>query len=184
MYSNEIKRINSICIFKLIEELGEDLTLNFDFSTEKPFEEYFYSDAHFSQVSFKIKYAGHKFNSNKIRKNVSREEGEAFRNKVEVINSKLKEIQKEVASIELDEYTAKNYLRLSRVGYDIGICNVFITNRNKSEEEEEERLEYEEHIRRMNSDPKYKSEYEWENEQYRPYGGAFSSMEEYYRYIM
>lgn len=182
MYRTEIRRVDSICVEKLISILGEDVVINNTFNTEKSFGEYFYSEEDFAQVSFSIKLPGKLVASN-IKKNVSVAESKLFEERVNLINNKLIEIQKEVAGVEVNPLELSTYFSFSNIGIDLGYCKLMICNRNKKREEEEYQLDMKEHSERMKTDMKYREEQTWLNEEHRPYGGAFSSSDELYKHI-
>lgn len=174
--------LNKKCIDKLFEEFDEDFLLNYDCKSEKDFIEYFNLGVDFYQIRFTIKFPG-KVEMLKIDKNISIEDGKLLLSKIETINKKLSEIQKNIADSEEYESDKSSYFYFVRVGTDLGLCSKRSYIRNRISEEEEERKEYEEHLNKMKSDKNYRDQYNWMNEKYRPYGGAFDSIEEYYNYI-
>ena len=181
MYTNEINRVDELCLKALIEKLGDKIKNITNFATEKSFNEYFELNVDFSQIFCSIELPG--FKTERLRANVLPQEALDFEVLSKEINSELKVIQKEIAMQNVSPHELKSYLYFSRVGSDLGICNLRLHNRNKLREEEEERLEYENHLKRMKEDAKYRKEYKWQNESYRPHGGAFDSIDDYYNFI-
>lgn len=181
MYTSEINRVDELCVKALIEKLGDKIKNITNFATEKRFDEYFESNVDFSQIFCSIELPG--FKTERLRANVLPQEALEFEAFSKEVNSELKTIQKEIATKHVSPNELNSYFYFSRVGSDLGICNLRLHNRNKQREEEEERLEYENHLRKMKEDAKYRKEYEWQNESYRPYGGAFDSIGDYYNFI-
>ena len=181
MYTSEINRVDELCVKALIDKIGHKIKNITNFATEKSFSEYFESNIDFTQIFCSIELPG--FKKERLRANVLPKEALDFEKLSKEINSELKIIQKEVASKHISSHELRTYFSFSSIGSDLGVCNLRLHNRNKLREEEDERLEYENHLKRMKEEDRYRKEYEWQNESYRPHGGAFNSIDDYYNFI-
>lgn len=182
MSFKERERIDELCVKRLKEFFGDKLNkLQDSFSTEKRFTEYYESNLDFSQIFCKIKLPG--LVDKRVQSNISVEEAIEFNLLANEINTKLIEIQKDIVLKELSEFQTESYLYFSRVSDNLGICNLSIYSRNKSKEELENKQEQENIKQQLNENNNLRKDYNWHNEEYRPYGGAFECLEDYYKYI-
>lgn len=83
---------------------------------------------------------------------------------------------------ELPKFDHFDFWYFNRIGDDIGICHFTAFERDKIKEEKEEEERREEHLRLLKEDPNYRNECEWFEKEYRPCGGAFNSIEDYYAF--
>lgn len=152
------------------------------YSLRKEFDELYNENIEFVQVRyFDRTVIENRYKSNEIVLFVSPENIELLKKDVERYNEALKKAQQESVN-DLIQYDRSTYFYFSRVSVDIGLCHLNTYNRKKSREEEDKIREYKEHVERMEKDNQYRKEVEWFEEEDRPFGGAFSSWKEYYRY--
>ncbi|MGM0409232.1 MAG: hypothetical protein ACQEQF_00615 [Bacillota bacterium] len=96
-------------------------------------------------------------------------------------DEKREKVRKKVAKDNFErEYQIENYLMLSKLS-SFG-KRVKLFKRFKPEEKAMEIDEKIEHQRLMEKDEQYRKNQEWLNEEYRPFGGAFASQEDFQRY--
>ncbi len=177
---------SNICweINKKALEKVQNLVPDFNkYSIGKTFTELYNEDAEFVQVDYYDRTSFDKRWSDKGAEIIATpEDAEKLIAEIDRYNEALAEAQKEYAEAELDSYDQRTYFSFHRVKTDIGICHVRKFERNRTREEKKRKEEAEEHARLMREDPAYREEYEWHNKEYRPFGGAFSSQEEYLHY--
>lgn len=138
MYSSEIKRI---CLKSLeaVESFKPDFS-KFDNGKDiyEHFHELYQADENFYQVFLSDKteeiYVGERLSFV-----LDIDEKEEIEHAINLYNEKLAEMQKIVAIEELKEnYLVKEYLYLSRVSSDYGLCHMKYLPRNKTIEEARE----------------------------------------------
>lgn len=105
-------------------------------------------------------------------------EAKKLKKEVQAYKDKLEEIQKELASERLETYDIETYLAVASFGIDIRVYK-----RRRSEEEAYKIKRDIIHQYKMENDEEYRKTQEWFQEQERPFGGAFSSWEDYYRHV-
>lgn len=130
-----------------------------------------YEKINYSRVKFEI-YLAH-------------DNWEALKQQINNYNDALKEAQikaVEVAKMVEEYIDEKTYYYFNRVGDDLGIriYSAHIRNKEIEEKQRQERIKEHEHL--MQTDAEYRMEYNWHNEEYRPFGGAFASWDDYYNY--
>lgn len=178
--NSELKlRVDNHTLLK-VENLIPNLN---KYSLGEDFRELYNKNVEFVQICFidrtKIE---NRYISNETNLFTSLENAELVKKNIEDYNEVLKVAQKESANDLMNEFLQKTYFYFCRVGTDIGFCNLYILNRNKTREEQEEQEEQDKHIKKMKEDPLYRKQTKWFEEKDRPFGGAFSSWEEYYNY--
>lgn len=154
------------------------------YSMGREFKELFNEGVEFYQCNF-IDATSFEGDFNRIEMNmlISTEDIEKFKLDVAKYNEALGRAQEEIANTIVSKFDISDYLYFSRVGTNIGICNLSAFNRNKSREDEEAERKRIEHERLMSEDPNYRKEQEWFDEQDRPYGGAFESWSDFYKHV-
>lgn len=175
MYGSEIRRLN-----KMVEEKvpAPDLSgYNLVESIDDEFSNFYNNNKKFVQVIICDNY-----------ENVERwflvEGFEAYHEIKEMFkeyDAKRKQWREIIAVDNLEyEFQVDDYLALSRLS-NFG-KSVRLHKRYKPEEQAREQDQAIEHEKSMQEDDEYRKHHEWMNEKERPFGGAFESWEDYYRY--
>lgn len=124
-------------------------------------------------------------NSVKTEAYITPKNWEVLKEQIETYNSTLKDAQvKAVETAKLIEeyFDEKTYYYFNRISSDLGIMVYSAHIRNKKIEEERQVERIREHNHLMETDAEYRAEYNWHNAEYRPFGGAFNSWDDYYNY--
>lgn len=121
------------------------------------------------------------YNSTETRFYILPEHEERLKAEIKRYHEALQKAQEEEAQKQIP-YDASTYFYFHRVGTNIGVCHLSTIPVKKSRYLAQKALEEQEHENRMLSDPEYRKECEWHSQQYRPFCGAFESIEEYNRF--
>jgi hypothetical protein len=173
MDSSTIKKLNDSILIKIKFPHLERYKTDHKFEDNETYVEVHYYK---KEITYSI---------DKICFNIYLKDKDQFLKEINQFNLELKKLQKETIDNILKNnrcFDADTYYYYVRIGIDLGICYLRLYNINKEQERLEQIEEAKEHQIKYETDEKYRHKYDWFNGEERPYGGAFDSWDDFYRW--
>lgn len=179
---SKINKLNSIVLEK-VKHLLPDFSKYMAGNGTEAFSKFYYGvpEVEFIQVAFYDRTSpDRRYSNERILLSLEASEGEKLFEDLKAYSKALEDAQLEISGYIFDsDYKRKEYLSLSHANWDFGICSLDSFKRCKAREEREEVEAELKHQERLLKDASYRGETEWFEEQFRPFGGAYNSLEEY-----